>query len=75
MRLSEFRVFIPRPVRIILKLMHISHYLIHLHLLSLTKISLKIFNTSVNENFIHVFPRFYTPKVLDAHHVVNCNIY
>ena len=38
-------------------------------------------NTSVNENFINVFPRFYTPKVLDAHHVVAyhsttaCNIY
>jgi len=27
-------------------------------------------NTSVNENFINVFPRFYTPKVLDVHHVV-----
>ena len=27
-------------------------------------------NTSVNENCINVFPRFYTPKVVDAHHVV-----
>ena len=27
-------------------------------------------NTSVNEDFSNVFPRFYTRKVSDVHHVV-----
>lgn len=44
--------------------------LIHLHVLSLTKISLKILGTSVNEEFVNVYPRFCTDKVLQEYRVV-----